>query len=361
MKSITLTPMQETACAKALAALKHRQHFILGGYAGTGKTTILYHIHQILRTSGKRVAVVAPTGKAAEVLRNKGLPSATTIHQRIYKKVSDSPLTFARREKHEIEADVIICDESSMVNTEIKRDLERLNIPILYVGDPFQLPPVGEDPKILTNCNFTLTEVHRQALDNPIISLATYLRSESHGSIAHWYSMNRSQTNVNIHYKKHGVKLDPKIIDQAIVGYNNTRRSVNTRIRERLGFTNPYPQTGDRLICLRNDYENGVCNGQQFIALDDECNGSISVVDPTTEEEYILDLNPDVFTDPSCDPKKCPRTMTPLDYAYAITCHKSQGSEFPTIAIIDEPIGQPSNRWRYTAVTRASDIVHYFL
>jgi exodeoxyribonuclease-5 len=361
MKSITLTPMQETACAKAIASLKHRKHFTLGGYAGTGKTTILYYIREILRSERKRVAVMAPTGKAAEVLRNKGLTSASTIHQTIYKKISDSPLTFERRRKHEIEADVIICDESSMISKEILRDLYSLGIPILFVGDPYQLPPVGDDPELLVSCDFTLTEVHRQALDNPIISLATYLRSDPYGSIANWYSSNRDQTKVKIHYKKIGVKLDPTIIDQAIVGYNNTRQNVNRVIRKRLGFTNQYPQEGDRLICLRNDYENGVCNGQQFIALDDECNGSISVIDPTTEQQYILDLNPEVFTNPSANPKQCPRTMTPLDYAYAITCHKSQGSEFPTIAVIDEPIGQPSNRWRYTAITRASDTIHYFL
>src|SRR4030081_326861 len=151
--------------------------FRLFGYAGTGKTTLAKHIADGI--DGK-VLFAAFTGKAACVMRSKGCHSASTIHSLIYKAREtgeempsfelwdDAPASKAR---------LIIIDECSMVDAELARDLQSFDVPLLVLGDPAQLPPI-QGGGFFTNAepDAMLTEVHRQAQDDPIVRLSMLVR-----------------------------------------------------------------------------------------------------------------------------------------------------------------------------------------
>ena len=147
--------------------------------------------------------------------------------------------------------------------------------------------------------------------------------------------------------------------DQVIVGFNNYRHEVNSAYRALLGYQDPLV-VGEKLICLRNDYRVGVMNGglyqavEVFPAYDDVM--EVVIVeeggDPTITRMVRIYL-PCLGRGPRpADPKG----TTPFDYGYAITCHKSQGSEWDSVLLVDSPVnGWDMNRWRYTGVTRARE------
>src|SRR5215207_4926675 len=173
------SPQQEEALRRVAAWLKEGtpQLFRLFGYAGTGKTTLARHVAEAVEGE---VAFGAFTGKAASVLRQKGCHEASTIHSMIYRtRESDEggPLFAINRSGPASQADLIVIDECSMVDAELGRDLLSFGKPVLVLGDPAQLPPVkgggfftDAEPDIM------LTEVHRQARDNPIIRLSMTIR-----------------------------------------------------------------------------------------------------------------------------------------------------------------------------------------
>jgi exodeoxyribonuclease-5 len=365
MDNIQLTQEQSNAVALALDFIEQPKPtgkqlrattptFRITGPAGTGKTTIIKSILNEARKYHK-VHVAAPTGKAAQVLSRKSVP-ATTIHRMMYEQISEHPLQFAKRSK--LELDLIIIDEASMVSMDIFNDLMSYRIPIIFVGDNSQLEPIGEDPKILLKSDVRLFEIHRTAADNPIIDFATKLRMNPamHPSV---YFKGKTLSE-GLTYAPRSMPPPDKLIsdyDQIIVGKNISRYHINNRLRK-----DPFqPVPGDKLICLKNDYKFGVINGEQFIV------GPRHFIQGTEDEDYatlihlINDDGSDIFVpywsalfeDPTTQLNIKPRNVVALDYAYAITCHKSQGSEWPRVLVIDEAFGQPPNRWRYTAATRA--------
>jgi exodeoxyribonuclease-5 len=178
------SPQQDEALKAVSRWLKDGRTpvFRLFGYAGTGKTTLARYFAE--HVDGE-VLFAAFTGKAAQVLRARGAKNARTIHSLIYRpkgeeEVSDeetgkttvSPLFSLNRQSPLAQAALIIIDECSMVDEALGRDLMSFGTPILVLGDPGQLPPISgggffteHEPDIL------LTEIHRQARDNPIIDL----------------------------------------------------------------------------------------------------------------------------------------------------------------------------------------------
>ena len=352
-----LTPHQTDALDRIVHSLTNDSSFILGGYAGTGKTVLISELVPILTEKRHKVRIVAPTGKAAAVLRSKGI-NATTIHRLCYELVSTKPLTFEKIPK--LDCDIVICDESSMIPLDIYEDLVSYNIPILFVGDPGQLEPVGKDPKLMNNPDFTLSEVHRQALDNPIIAFATFLR-ENPWELAFRFPNNFPDSRLHIH---RGIFDQTTLTDydQIIVGTNKTRVTYNNKVRSLLHYKSPNPQPGERLICLSNSRRHKLFNGLQITVGSHGYNSSASelhilrdgeLFDPDFEPE-IIPINPASLNVEKFSPDFSVRDFrVPFDYAYAITCHKSQGSEWPKVLVIDQAFGDPPNRWRYTAATRA--------
>ncbi len=174
------SPEQAAALDKVGLWLKRGDQpvFRLFGYAGVGKTTLARHVAE--HASGKAL-FAAFTGKAALVLRSKGCYGASTIHSLIYNADEDkngAPRFTLNKDGMASRASLIVIDECSMVDEELGRDLLSFGKPILVLGDPAQLPPVkGGGFFTEAEPDVMLTEIHRQAADNPIIRLSQIIRT----------------------------------------------------------------------------------------------------------------------------------------------------------------------------------------
>src|SRR5262249_9804765 len=231
------------------------QVFRLFGYAGTGKTTLARHVAEGVDGEVKYAAF---TGKAALVMRNKGCDNASTIHSLIYRAREsgvEQPSFELWDDAPASKAKLIVIDECSMVDAELGRDLLSFDCPVLVLGDPAQLPPIAGGG-FFTDAepDAMLTEVHRQAQDDPIVRLSMQVR-EGRRLVPGEYGRTSVVTRD---------AFDPQRAletDQILVGRNNTRRAYNTRLRERKGFDDPLPLAGDKLVCLRNNRKKGLFNG----------------------------------------------------------------------------------------------------
>src|SRR6516162_7231666 len=255
------TPHQEEALAAVARWLKPgpgsaaAQVFRLFGYAGTGKTTLARHIADAV--DGK-VLFAAFTGKAALVMRSKGCGGASTIHSLIYRprdSGAEVPSFDLWEDAPASKARLIVIDECSMVDAELGRDLLSFGVPLLVLGDPAQLPPI-QGGGFFTDAapDAMLTEVHRQAQDDPIVRLSMDIRAGERLAPGDYGASQVVRRDA----------LDPQRVldaDQVLVGRNATRRAYNTRMRERRGFTDALPMQGDKLVCLRNNRRKGLFNG----------------------------------------------------------------------------------------------------
>ena len=352
---LKLSPGQVEACDKIYDWFKNgdSKTFVLAGYAGTGKTTMAKEIARLIGN----VHFCAFTGKAANVLREKGCRGASTIHGSIYKleRIKETgKMIFTLNTESIIEKKkLIIVDEYSMLPKEIIEDLALFNVKILYLGDNFQLPPVfGVCPLVPDHF---LTEVHRQALDNPILRAATMVRED--GRLGGFVKGDRFSF-----LPEHEVGPEEYVdADQVIVGYNATRTKYNARFRKIYGRTSKYPQAGDKMICLKNNTEQGLFNGMMGVCSGDaeftmtpgtvmfnmEVDGLDRVIKRCWDGDFL-----------GKDTRSAPREFDRFDYAYAITCHKSQGSEFNNTLVRMEPVGKTEvdkQKWVYTALTRAKE------
>ncbi|HMJ29477.1 MAG TPA: AAA family ATPase, partial [Xanthobacteraceae bacterium] len=233
------TPHQDAALSAASNWLKGARGrssiFRLFGYAGTGKTTLVKHIAE--GVDGK-VLFAAFTGKAACVMRSKGCYSASTIHSLIYKareSGEETPSFELWNDAPASKAKLIIIDECSMVDAELARDLMSFGVPLLVLGDPAQLPPIhGGGFFTDARPDAMLTEVHRQAQDDPIVRLSMEIRAGN--------PLTQGQYGETQVVRRDA--LDPKRVldaDQVLVGRNVTRRAYNARLRERRGFADALP------------------------------------------------------------------------------------------------------------------------
>src|SRR5438270_6457636 len=181
----TFTPHQDAALKAVGDWLKAKPGrngtppvFRLFGYAGTGKTTLARHIAD--GVDGE-VKFAAFTGKAALVMRNKGCENASTIHSLIYRtreSGEEQPSFELWDDAPASKAKLIVIDECSMVDAELGRDLMSFDCPLLVLGDPAQLPPIqGGGFFTNTEPDAMLTQVHRQAQDDPIVRLSMAIRA----------------------------------------------------------------------------------------------------------------------------------------------------------------------------------------
>jgi len=333
------------------------QIFRLFGYAGTGKTTLARHVAESV--SGK-VLFAAFTGKAAQVMRGKGCRGASTIHSLIYKAYESG------KEKPNFElwddapaatAKLIVIDECSMVDAELGRDLMSFEVPLLVLGDPAQLPPIqGGGFFTEARPDIMLTEVHRQAKNDPIIYLSMQVREGRRpepGEYGVSQVVRRSA-------------LDPSRVlgaDQVLVGRNATRRAYNRRMRERRGFGEALPVAGDKLVCLRNNRRKGLFNGALFSVRSSRARQSgilsmrISPEDDAGGRTLKASVRAECFVGEieAIDWEQRKR-YDEFDYGYVLTVHKSQGSQWDDVALFDESFAftDSRERWLYTGITRAA-------
>ena len=336
-----------------------RQIMRVFGYAGTGKTTAARHFAGQVHGP---VLYAAYTGKAALMMQKSGCAGASTIHSMIYRVDEDE---FGRtsfrlnRDSDAKDADLIVIDECSMVDEDLARDLMSFRRPILVLGDPAQLPPVkgagfftSADPDVM------LTEIHRQAADNPIIQLATAAREGREirpGTYGHSRVVERGVLSAE----------EVARADQVLVGLNRTRTSFNRRIRQSVGRgdAGPLPETGDKLVCLRNDKDKGILNGGLFEVVEMRSKGNEveltltsedfpdrAPVDVTVRREFFIGGVEDLD-------KNDLRGTQQFDYGYALTVHKAQGSQWGRVIAYNESgaFRSDARRWLYTAITRAAD------
>lgn len=351
---------QQKALGRVARWFKHdtktKPFFYLAGYAGTGKTTIAKYFAQYVEGT---VMYAAFTGKAALNMAKNGCDGASTIHSLIYtpKVHKDGTVEFRlNRESPLVDAALLVIDECSMVDNKIGRDLLQFGVPIVVLGDPAQLPPV-DGAGFFTNHepDAMLTDIHRQALDNPIIQLATLVRQGGRPKIGQYGDSvvtNQLSSQDLIEY------------DQILVGTNKTRQAINNKVRKLKGFDTEMPQANDKLICLRNDNQLGIFNGGMF--------DMVRYVEYNSKNYFKAKLSSHDFENFTTIAKihrghfhsdfNLPKDhllsgSQRFDYGYAITTHKSQGSQFPKVLIYDESFvfRDDSSKWLYTAITRAQD------
>ena len=369
----SFTPQQDAALAKALDWFKNssEQVFRIMGFAGTGKTTIAKFFADNIEG---HVQYSAFTGKACQVLRNKECFNAATMHSLIYKpmRMPDGNMKFVKNvaESPLLHTSLIILDEVSMVGEELGKDLLSFGKKVLVLGDPAQLPPVksGDGYFMAKKPEVMLTEIHRQAAENPIIALSMHLRAKK--GLQSFFRTHQSEKLQLVS----GVSVKQALAaDQIICGKNATRIARNARMRGLKGFTGNYPNVGEKLICLKNSSSDGLFNGQmwQVTGIEEKeagYNEELEAKLPAHLFLYAKSLDDNGLVETGVMKEMfdggyqnihwtMKANFNEFDYGYCVTCHKSQGSQWNNIVLFDEGyvFGEDKYRWLYTAVTRAAD------
>ena len=383
-----LSEDQERALERLLAWYKDpaRSAFItLGGYAGTGKTTLIAVLRNELVKLDKniRFAFCSYTGKAAQNLKNKlkeagalaVKDSVSTIHGLIYTpRENEAGHITGWDRKDLLERSLIIVDEASMVDGAIWADLLSYNIPIVAVGDHGQLPPISGSFNLMQAPQLLLTQIHRQARDNPIIKVSQFARTtglippERYGAGVIKYLKEDCDAQ-----EKTGELLESYSPDTLILcGYNNTRNRINQFMRAARGYEPPRPAGGDRVICLRNNHKKGIYNGML---------GTIENIAPAHKDWYQAEIQLDdrerLYEGLIYAPQFGAKTGVNFtkdrqlamigdlfDFGYALTVHKAQGSQARRVVMFEERFAQMDDemwrRWLYTGVTRAEEELYLF-
>lgn len=408
LEPIRLTRDQEEAAALIEEWFLHlsNQIFVLCGYAGTGKTYLVDHVVRALGLkAGESAVFVTPTGKAASVLLRAGTP-AGTLHSLIYmleeeievnedgEVVSERFLRFVRREKIPQEIKLIVVDETSMVSDEMLRDLLSYGVKCLFCGDPAQLPPVGGSNTLLSMPCCTLTQIVRQEENDPIVRLAAMARAGQHIPIGE-YGEHAVVISARDFGERERARLLPKA-DQIIAGTNRTRARINADTRRYLGIPpeSKLPIDGEKLICTLNNWSKALDRDKTFHLVNGiigKCYNVREQQDGLLQLDFQADFLSDVCRDLPADAgiftegqyfhgygdKVCllesgvlvhernaamlrrfkvrrEDTIDRFEFAYAVTCHKAQGSEYDFVIVFDESrFFEDSSRWLYTAITRA--------
>ena len=246
-----------------------------------------------------------------------------------------------------------------MVDGRMGEDLLSFGVPVLALGDPAQLPPVAGGGFFTDHePDFMLTDIHRQAAENPILQLATKARNRETIDLGQ-YGDTCKVINLRDLQKEEALAAD-----QMLVGKNNTRAKWNKKLRSLRGFAGDLPGIGERIICLQNDSKKGLLNGGMWTTeeveriSEDRCLLRVSSLDLNKGMALEVEAHTHHFEDRSKELHwTSKRDAAEFDYAHAITAHKSQGSEFDNVVVIDESnvFRDSSHRWLYTCITRASE------
>ena len=388
---------------------------VISGYAGSGKSTLVKFIVAALNFDEDDVAYVAYTGKAANVLKNKGCKNATTAHKLLYYANKDSNGVFHFKPRDRLEKDykLIVVDEVSMLPDELWYQLLSYGVYVLAMGDPGQLPPVKAcAAPILEKPHVFLDEIMRQAQESAIIRLSMHIRD---GKDFRQFPTVSGEVKI-IPHKYQFIDEDITLLQasQVICGTNAERNRINQRIRQLQG-RGPEPEEGDKIIGLDNHWDdisiegNALTNGaiggiihydkvlQTYNSENAKWQGMpdtmLMMTDFTTDDgdsftNLPIDYHCLVYGDPLLTPKQeakiaayNKRLMSRLyknqsfdymryykympyhfNYGYAITCWKAQGSEYPYVLGYDAQWVKRKNpdeyiKYLYTLVTRAEKAV----
>ena len=382
-----LTSKQRIGLDLAIQKYKNKEKFIvISGYAGSGKSTLVRFIIEALEIPEEEICYCAFTGKAAEVLRKKGNPNSLTLHKLLYENYPRKDGTFYRRPKLSLEYKVVVVDEISMAPKEMVDLLLKFPVFCIFLGDPFQLPPICKDTDngLLEHPDVFLDEIMRQAAESEIIQLTMKIRN--HQPISY--------------FKGKEVMVIPKSelltghltwADMIICGTNNQRLTTNKEMRKILGYEKDIEE-GEKVIVKRNYWD---CLNFDFEPL---VNGSVGYINNIKKSYAVIPSyikNLDNYFIESFNANFCPEVgsiypefkfdkrflieevsdITPqieyqirrntfleipdiplrMTYGYAITCHSAQGSQWDKVLVLEEnfPYDKEEHaRWLYTACTR---------
>lgn len=443
--------------AAFLLSTKPNPAYLLQGYAGTGKTTLVTTLVKVIPLIGMRYQLLAPTGRAAKVLSNYTEKPASTIHRKIYRTLQFPTGGFkVSRAENKHKNTLFIIDECSMISDETSGNGRSLlddlieyvfsgeNCRILFIGDKAQLPPVGIDISpandinilkhsfSLTVASFELTEVMRQALESGILFNATEIRKLINGLYPRYdeLSMQEDFDNdidpmlplFNTNGFSDVQRIDPQdfeeLLQQSFNGKSNNEAVVICRSNKRANMFNQAIRarvlqeegeisTGDKLMVVKNNYFwtdeiqkiSFIANGDmielmrinnieemygfhfadveiQLTDYQDEPNLSVKILLETLtsdapaltqqdSERLFLSVENDYMDIPDRNNRYKAMRQNPyfnalqVKFGYALTCHKTQGGQWPTV-FLDAPFIPEGEllqtndlRWFYTAVTRA--------
>jgi exodeoxyribonuclease V len=385
-ESISLTRQQKEALRSMITySLKpHSPVLTVGGYAGTGKTTLISIWRRYMhKTKPKlRIGFVAYTGKASRVLAltlqkfggTFTKDSIGTIHSLIYAPLTNKAGAItAWKLKQYVPVDLIVIDEASMVDGELFEDLLSYGIPIIAVGDHGQLPPIGNTINLMASPDLVLTQIHRQAKGHPIIDLSVRVRNGEQIGVGvfgpgvrklDWAELETREV-VDEMLASYSINL------MVLVGYNASRVRLNQSIRHMLGFYEPGPQAGDVVICLKNNWDKNIYNGMLGVInhlrplkegnLLHWYDAKIAMTD--SDDHYAGRISAYQFNQTNTLNKVNgvdTQAMGDLfDFGYALTVHKAQGGQAPEVLLFEERNKYMSDddwaRWLYTGITRAQE------
>lgn len=368
------------------------------GLAGTGKTSMSVSVKQM----GFNPLYIAFTNRAVSILSSKGCTPARTMHSLLYEVAeyteeekhadrklreayidavaagvppeerppmpqSDTRTAFTLRDRASLDEaiqgfDCIVVDEASMVGKRAGADLRKIGLPIIGVGDPGQLKPVGDVAMFNpNNPDVMLKEVLRT--DGDILDLAMWVRSgkgfAGHPGDGEDFAIRR--------------KCPPEWFDEAdqvLCGIHDKRKELNRHIRARKGMTGFLPNVGEKLVAVANNRDMGIYNGTLWTVLSSRQQGDYAVMDlvefapakATGDLEmcfgvevhtgcFVEDINNSESMGAMVRKGSCLMT-----WGWAITVHKSQGSEWPTVVLFDDSriFRDQVKEWAYTGATRAA-------
>ncbi len=358
----------------------------LGGYAGTGKTTLISIIKREINNISKnkvKVAFCSYTGRATQNLKTKLDKNSTigpkdtisTIHGLIYKLIeNDNKEIMGWLKKDTIDADLIIVDEASMIDEIIWQDLLSFNVPILAVGDHGQLPPINGTFNLMEKPHLRLEEIHRQARGNPIIDVSIYAREKGVVPAKEYSDKVVKYTPDNSDFHEISKELLENYDTDTLIlcGYNTTRNKINQFVRNALGYELPEPSEGDRVICLRNNHKKGIYNGMLGTIIDitelnalwyevviqmDDTKGTYNgkIYAPQFGATQAINFTKDRIKVKDGDL---------FDFGYALTVHKAQGSQSKRVVLFEEKFAKMDDlqwkKWLYTGITRAEKELYIF-
>lgn len=384
-----LTNEQEHALKIILQKYKnHEKYVTICGYAGVGKSTLVKFAIEALDVDQDRVTYACYTGKAAEVLRQKGNKNAMTLHKLLYDSIPRPGGGFFRKPKVSLDYDIVVVDEISLAPKSMIDMLLKHNVFCIFIGDNFQLPQIDktEAHDYLEHPDIFLSTIMRQAAESEIIQLTMKIREGK--------DIPPMQGNeVIVIPRKELVTGHLTWADSIITATNATRLGINQQMRGLLGYEGALCE-GEKVLCKRNYWED--CNDEG----DALVNGTIGKVENCFESfvripSYIknnrhdlptimCNIIPDggsefmgvnidkdfLLTEQPCVDWRVayqvgrlrnkigdilPRQVT---YGYALTCHASQGSEWDKVLVIEESfpfVKEEHKRWLYTAATRAAE------